>query len=102
MRALMETLKNILPQQQTEPIAIVVDGKVDREVAKALICRIAGLLREYDGEAIDLLAESNILLKSILGGAAHQSIDQAARQFDFENALRALTAGAEAAGYEIS
>ncbi|MBI1891337.1 MAG: response regulator [Burkholderiales bacterium] len=102
MRALMETLKNMLPQQQAEPAAVVVDGKVDREVAKALMRRIAGLLREYDGEAIDLLAESNMLLKSILGGAAHQSIDQAARQFDFENALRALTAGAEAAGYEIS
>jgi PAS domain S-box-containing protein len=74
---------------------------VDRDIASALIKRIAGLLREYDGEAIDLLAESNLLLSKILGGVAQRRIADAARQFDFDGALHALASSAQAAGYEI-
>jgi two-component system sensor histidine kinase/response regulator len=100
MQALLKALEAAL-----QPQAPGQQGKtqetVDRDIAGALIKRIASLLREYDGEAIDLLAESNMLLSRILGGAAQQQIADAARQFDFDGALHALAGSAEAAGYEI-
>jgi two-component system sensor histidine kinase/response regulator len=74
---------------------------VDRDAAHQLISRIATLLRQYDGDAIELLSESNALLASALGSMAHQKISRAARKFDFDAALDALIEGAGTAGYEI-
>jgi hypothetical protein len=66
-----------------------------------LIQRIAVLQRESDGDAIELLAKSDGLLITALGGVAHQKVVHATRQFDFDGGLTALMDGAQAAGYKV-
>lgn len=102
MRALRSALAHVLPGP--EPVvdsSTLVNGGIDREAAQDLIRRFAGLLRECDGEAIDLLSESGALLTDVLGSDTHKQIARAARQFDFDAALAALVKGAQAADYRI-
>ncbi len=100
MAALLMAMAPVLPVQIAEP-SVVPEGGVDRQAALAMIQRFAGLLREYDGEAIDLLGESNALMAAALGNDAHKQIARAARQFDFDAALAALLKSAQAADYDI-
>jgi hypothetical protein len=58
-------------------------------------------LSQYDGEAIDLLAESNLLLAKALGKSIQQKIAHAAHVYNFDSALIALRTGAESAGYDL-
>jgi two-component system sensor histidine kinase/response regulator len=76
-------------------------NSISRETAHELMRRIAGLLRQYDADAIELLNESNTSLIQILGGMAHQKIMRAARQYDFDACLFALIEGAEAVGHDV-
>lgn len=57
---------------------------------RALLARLAMLLDEGNGEAIDVLAQSATVLASCLGVAKFQEVASAAHQFDFEGALAAL------------
>jgi hypothetical protein len=98
MRELRGHLAPLLPPSAQ---SVAPQERVDRDLAITLMRRIASLLREYDGEAIDLLAESNMLLISMLGEAAHKRIEEAARRFDFDATLRALLQGAHEARIEL-
>ncbi len=56
----------------------------------ALLARLAFLLDEGNGDAIDLLEQSATVLADCLGVARFQEVASAAHQFDFEGALAAL------------
>jgi PAS domain S-box-containing protein len=77
------------------------NANVDKHAVHELIQRIAKLLKEYDGDAIELLVEADGLLATALGSTAHQKIARATRQFDFDGGLAALIEGAETAGYKV-
>jgi two-component system sensor histidine kinase/response regulator len=99
MQALQRALAPVLAE--AEAMGGTADQEIDLEASFALISRLLLLLRESDGEAMDLLAESRQLLAAALGTEAHQKIERAARRFDFEGVLAALVTGAQEAGYEI-
>jgi two-component system sensor histidine kinase/response regulator len=101
MQAVQRQLSHILPAQPAASASAVAVEDVDRDAVLKTMRHIAGLLRQYDGEAIDLLMESGALLATALGANAQQRIARAARQFDFDATLLALTDGARTAGFEI-
>jgi hypothetical protein len=90
-----------LSQWEPKQLAEHEIGKIDREAVQELMQRIIDLLSQYDGEAIDLLAESDRLLAAALGHAAHQRIAQNAYTYNFDEARIALKVGAEQAGYDV-
>jgi hypothetical protein len=102
MRRLMQALDTVLPAQAGDAAPAAAAPEVDRTEAQQLILRFAQLLREYDGDAIELLGESDATLAAALGSDTHKRIARAARQFDFDTAFAALDAGAKAAGYEVA
>jgi HPt (histidine-containing phosphotransfer) domain-containing protein len=57
---------------------------------RALVARLARLLDEGNGEAIDVLEQSATALAASLGVAVFQEVAAAAHEFDFEAALAAL------------
>lgn len=57
---------------------------------RAVLTRLAQLLDEGNGEAIDVLEQSATELASCLGVAKFQEVAAAAHQFDYEGALAAL------------
>jgi HPt (histidine-containing phosphotransfer) domain-containing protein len=57
---------------------------------RALLVRLARLLDEGNGDAIDVLEQSATVLASCLGVAKFQEVASAAHQFDYEGALAAL------------
>lgn len=58
--------------------------------SRALIERLAQLLDDGNGEAIDVLEQSATVLAASLGVAVFQEVAAAAHEFDFEAALTAL------------
>lgn len=58
--------------------------------APALIARLARLLDEGNGEAIDVLEQSATVLAASLGTAVFQEVAAAAHEFDYEAALATL------------
>lgn len=58
--------------------------------SRALLARLAMLLDEGNGDAIEVLEQSATALASCLGVATFQEVASAAHQFDFEAALAAL------------
>lgn len=59
---------------------------------RALLLRLAQLLDDGDGAAIDVLEQSATLLAAGLGVAVYQEVAGAAHEYDFEGALEALQA----------
>ncbi|HEY0844630.1 MAG TPA: PAS domain S-box protein [Noviherbaspirillum sp.] len=101
MTALLQAIDQVLPQVVT-PAVLSDDDLVDRGEVQEIIRRFARLLRDSDGEATDLLAQSANLLAAVLDAESYRDLERAARQYDFDSALSALLAGAEAAGYNIT
>jgi HPt (histidine-containing phosphotransfer) domain-containing protein len=58
--------------------------------AHPLVVRLAQLLDDGNGEAIDVLEQSATVLAACLGVAMYQEVAAAAHEFDFEAALAAL------------
>jgi PAS domain S-box-containing protein len=101
MSVVIGALGHALTQWESQQPAEHEIGTIDREAVQDLMQRIVDLLSQYDGEAIDLLTESDRLLAAALGRAAHQRIAQNAYTYNFDEARAALKAGAEQAGYDI-
>ena len=102
MHALHAALDQVLSDPRyAEAAATAAAGGFDRKKMQALLQRFAALLRESDGEAIDLLSGSNAAMAAALGNDAHKQIARAARQFDFDGALAALVKCARALDYDI-
>jgi len=57
---------------------------------RALLARLAMMLDEGNGNAIEVLEQSATVLASCLGVATFQEVASAAHQYDFEGALAAL------------
>ena len=98
MRALLSSIGNVLPVPTAQKVQRST-GMVDRDEVQSIIRRFARLLRDSDGEATDLLAQSTNLLAAVLDAECYRDLERAASQYDFDTALAALQAGAEAAGY---
>ena len=74
---------------------------VDHELMQALLVKCCNLLRDYDGEAVDLLLESGEMIANAFGTDVHKQIMRAVRQFDYDAALSLLSNNAKNLGYEI-
>jgi two-component system, sensor histidine kinase and response regulator len=100
MLATFAALSKVLssnPPAATVAVAPVV--ALDRVEVQAMIDQFARFLRQYDGEALDLLSEASSLFSAALGLEAHRRIVRAIRQFDFDTAHAILESSARAAGY---
>lgn len=62
----------------------------DQPVLDALLRRLAQLLDDGDGEAIDVLEQHASVLAAALGVNVYETVSAAAHEFDFEGALAAL------------
>lgn len=74
---------------------------VDHDVMQQLLVKCCNLLRDYDGEAVDLLLESGEMIANAFGVDVHKQIMRAVRQFDYDVALNLLTNSAKNLGYEV-
>lgn len=101
MQSLLHSLSHVLPRSESNQQDGLLVSEIDIHATRSLVMRIANLLRESDGDAIDLLEGSSQLLSAVLGRHVQQEIAQAARAFDFDNALAALVEGAGAAGLDV-
>ncbi|SFV15515.1 Hpt domain-containing protein [Pseudoduganella namucuonensis] len=64
--------------------------RAEEPATRELLARLAELLDEGDGEAIDVLERSATALAACLGVDRFQEVASAAHQYDFESALAAL------------
>jgi two-component system, sensor histidine kinase and response regulator len=99
MQAILTALNQFLSvAEKKDPIQAQKTG-VDREAVQEKIYQFADRLREYDGEALDVLSEAEQLLADALGQDAHKRLMRAIRQFDFDSALVILDHSARQAGF---
>jgi hypothetical protein len=63
-----------------------------------LLSRLAMLIENGDGSAIDLATNSATQLDALLGEAKLRQLTVALQEFDFDGALAALNAGGDAPG----
>ena len=102
MRTLHDAIDRVLQDSVPAPQhAALANELIDREQVQAVIDRFSRLLRGSDSEAVDVLAESAILLAAALDADTQQRIERALAQYDFDAALLALAEGAQTAGYGI-
>jgi two-component system sensor histidine kinase/response regulator len=83
-------------------VSMAAQVALDRREAQSMINQFGYFLRQYDGEALDLLSEASALFSAALGADAHRRIVRAIRQFDFDSAYNILDSGARAAGYLVA
>ncbi|MFZ6656028.1 response regulator [Undibacterium sp. TJN19] len=74
---------------------------VDHDTMQDLLVKCCNLLRDYDGEAVDLLLESGEIIANAFGVEVQKQIMRAVRQFDYDAALSLLSNNAKNLGYEI-
>ncbi|MEN9867128.1 MAG: hypothetical protein RL748_2718, partial [Pseudomonadota bacterium] len=99
MQALLAALGKVLQNSKQEADSSTEAGDIDRDQVQEKIFEFANYLRQYDGEALDVLADFNQLLANALGQEVHRRVVRAIRQFDFDAALMALDHGARQAGF---
>jgi len=99
--AIARAISSSVGKQRAHEHVITDNQEVDREATQLLIKRFALLLKESDGEAVDLLRQSGPLLSAALDADACQRIEKAVHRYDFEAALDALASAAGIAGYKI-
>jgi PAS domain S-box-containing protein len=104
MQKVLDALSHTLTPELTKQDAIEESEldirDIERDDVQSLIYILAELLSQYDGEGIDLLAESGPMLAVALGTLVQRKIALEAYIYNFDGALDALRAGAELAGYE--
>ncbi|WP_296002758.1 Hpt domain-containing protein [Rugamonas sp.] len=93
LRELLDRIDELLP-----PHADETEGQEQQPhqsppppATPVLLRRLAQLLFDGDGEAIDVLEQSATVLAASLGVERYQAVAAAAHEFDFEGALEALT-----------
>lgn len=89
LRALLERIDQLLPQHADE--AAAQPEASAQPATQVLLRRLAQLLFDGDGAAIDVLEQSATVLAASLGVERYQAVAAAAHEFDFEGALDALT-----------
>ena len=84
-------ISEVLHHPPEEPVAATPPPPDPADPANlVLVGRLAYLLQEGDGAAIDVLENSATVLAAVLGVEVFQQVAAAAHQFDFEGALVAL------------
>jgi HPt (histidine-containing phosphotransfer) domain-containing protein len=88
LHAISAALPDAAEQHPAPPVAV---ADPDAPATLALLARLATLLREGDGGAIDVLEGSATVLAASLGLGVYQEVAAAAHEFDFDGAWHALT-----------
>ncbi|MDC8758147.1 Hpt domain-containing protein [Janthinobacterium fluminis] len=88
LNAISAVLPAVSAQQAAAPDAV---SDPDDPATLALLARLAALLRDGDGAALDVLESSAATLAASLGVGAYQEVAAAAHEFDFDGAWHALT-----------
>jgi HPt (histidine-containing phosphotransfer) domain-containing protein len=87
LKRLCAAIERLLPEL---PLEEIVKLQYQPENLHELLHKLAFLLNEGDGAAIDLVERHADLLASALGVQAYEAVAAAAHAFDFETALDAL------------
>lgn len=90
LAGLLRVLDAYLQDTVDDPAVVSAAAEPASPESRALLARLALLLDEGNGDAIEVLEQSATALASCLGVATFQQVASAAHQFDFEGALAAL------------
>lgn len=90
LRVLDAYLQGMVTDTVDDPAMVSAAAEPVAPESRALLARLAMLLDEGNGDAIEVLEQSATALASCLGVATFQEVASAAHQFDFEAALAAL------------
>lgn len=90
LAGLLRVLDAYLQDTQKDPAPMAPTPVPTLPESRALLARLAFLLDEGNGEAIDVLEQSATALAQCLGVEKFQEVAAAAHQFDFEGALAVL------------
>jgi len=104
MQITISAIDQVLAQEKSinKPDTKVLDlAPVDHELMQNLLVKCCNLLRDYDGEAVDLLLESGEMIANAFGVDVQKQVMRAVRQFDYDAALNLLSNSAKNLGYEI-
>ncbi|MBY0243769.1 MAG: Hpt domain-containing protein [Burkholderiaceae bacterium] len=85
-----DTVADTVADTVDDPAMVSAAAEPATPESRALLARLAMLLDEGNGDAIEVLEQSATALASCLGVATFQEVASAAHQFDFEAALAAL------------
>jgi two-component system sensor histidine kinase/response regulator len=101
MQALFKALEKVLLPVTPDPADTNAPGALpfNRNEIQLAISGFANLLRQYDGEALDALADASPMFSIVLGEDTHRRIVRAIRIFDFDAALGVLEHSASQLGY---
>lgn len=87
---LQDTVEDTVENTVDDPAMVSTAAAPAAPENRVLLARLAMLLDEGNGDAIEVLEQSATALASCLGVATFQEVASAAHQFDFEAALAAL------------
>ncbi len=101
MQALFKALETVLMPVTPNPKDSHGPGstQMSRNEIQAKIAAFAELLRQYDGDALDVLADTSSIFSIALGEDTHRRIVRAIRVFDFDAALSVLEHSSRQLGY---
>jgi len=104
MLVTINAIDQVLAQEKSSAkvdVKVVDPVPVDHDLMQNLLVKCCNLLRDYDGEAVDLLLESEEMIANAFGVDVQKQIMRAVRQFDYDVALNLLSNSAKNLGYEI-
>jgi len=87
LQRLAAAIERVLPDLPEEEAT---ESSTEAENLHELLHKLAFLLNEGDGAAIDLVEQRAVVLAAALGVKAYEAVAAAAHAFDFETALDAL------------
>lgn len=90
LAAVARAVGQLLAGTQTRAVQPVAPAHAPHAVDMLLLAQLTDLLDRGDGAALDLLEQSEGMLKAVLGEPVFCAVARAAREFDFESALAAL------------
>jgi len=86
LTTLSEAKLHTLVPEEEEPAT----GEIDRAHTEPLLCRLYALLRDNDGEALDLLAETRRHLKGTVDDTLLDRLEKTTESFEFDEAVDVL------------
>jgi two-component system sensor histidine kinase/response regulator len=84
-----------------QPSSAAAGGDLDTAAAAAHGARIAALLADSDGEAVDYLMANDAAIRPIFTGGGYAAFEKSVAGFDFEAALGSLRQAAAARGITL-
>jgi HPt (histidine-containing phosphotransfer) domain-containing protein len=90
LAAVARAVGHLLAGTQTQAVQPAAPARAPRVADMLLVAQLTDLLDRGDGAALDLLEQSEGMLRAALGEPVFCAVARAAREFDFESALVAL------------